>query len=261
LYANSICFKIGAAKRFVLENVSIHNYDIGFLGSLLLNSLVKDCEFINCITSGFKTSVGWWTNAAAGSTVSQITFINNRFKDAGVKYLDLTNADTCSLIGNNQFEGTAGDYAIYWDNNNVSVVKNLLIQNIRTEPDNSSVFARAIVGVRSADGFSVTLDKIFNQAPISGVVLIEAEAVGGGDTRIEVTNCYNSGGNGAWKFRNIGSNCWEINKTTINGQPSTEAQLRSGVAPYDNIWATDFGGSIPTNNRVNFTQRLPKIII
>jgi hypothetical protein len=105
------------------------------------------------------------------------------------------------------------------------------------------------------------LDKIFNQAPISGVVLIEAEAVGGGDTRIEVTNCYNSGGNGAWKFRNIGSNCWEINKTTINGQPSTEAQLRSGVAPYDNIWATDFGGSIPTNNRVNFTQRLPKIII
>jgi hypothetical protein len=261
LYANSVCFKIGAAKRFVLENVSIHNYDIGFLGSLLLNSLVKDCEFINCITSGFKTSVGWWTGAAAGSTPSQITFLNNRFKDAGLKYLDLTNADTCSLIGNNHFEGTAGDYAIYWDNNNVSVIKNLLIQNIRVESDASTKFARAIVGVRAADGFSVTLDKIFNQVAIAGTVLLEAEAVGGGDTRIEITNCYNSGGNGAWKFRNIGSNCWEINKTTITGQPSTEAELRSGVAPYDNIWATDFAGTIPTNNRVNFTQRLPKIII
>ena len=113
--------------------------------------------------------------------------------------------------------------------------------------------------MKAADGFSVTLDKIFNQVAIPGTVLLEAEAVGGGDTRIEITNCYNSGGTGAWKFRNIGNNCWEINKTRIQGEPANEAQLISGIAPYDNIWATDFAGTIPTSNRVNFTQRLPKL--
>jgi hypothetical protein len=257
-YSGSVAFKLGAGKRVNIIGCTFHNFDIPVVTSLILNGMIERCEFINCLSSGFKSTQGWWTGASANTSPSQLTFLNNRFKDAGSKYLWLENADTTSLIGNNQFEGNGGDYAIYWNNLSGSVIKNFTASNLRIEQE--SVFARAIVGVRAGDGFSVTVNKVFHQAASAGTVLVEAESTGG-ENRIEVTNCYNSGGNASWKLRNIvngGANDWEISKTILNGQPTTEAQLISGVAPYDNIWALDYGGSIPTSNRVNFTQRLPK---
>ncbi len=256
-YANSVCMKIGAAKRFELDNVVIHNYDVGFHGSLLLNSFITKSEFLNCITSGVKTSTGWWSGALASRSPSQLTFINTRFKDAGLKYCDLTNCDTSSFYGNNQFEGNGGNYAIYWDNQNGSVIKNLTVTNLRVEQE--SKFARAILGIKSGDGFSVSLDKVFHQAVTSGTVLVEAEATGGGDTRIDISRCYNSGGATSFKLRNIGSNCWDIKQTILQGQPANETQLLSSIAPYDNIWDLTNGGSIPSPNRVQFQQRLPKL--
>lgn len=257
-YAGSVAMKLGSGKRVNVKGCTFRNFDIGVIMSLCLNSKVEECEFINATSAGFKSTQGWWTNATANTSPSQITFINNRFKDAGSKYLWLENVDTTSLLGNNQFEGNGGDYAIYWNNLSGSVIKNFTATNLRIEQE--SKFARAIVGVRGGDAFSVTVDKVFHQAVTSGTVLVEAESTGG-ENRIEVTNCYNSGGAASWMFRNIvngGANDWEISKTIINGQPTTEAQLLSGIAPYNSIWATDFGGSIPTSNRVNFTQRLPK---
>lgn len=257
-YANSVAMKIGAGKRIALINCTFHNYDIPFIGSLILNGLVERCEFINCLSSGFKTVPYWWSGGSNNTSPSQFTFINNRFKDAGTNYLHLTNADTTSLYGNNQFEGDGGDYAIYYDNLDGSVIKNLFINNLRVEQE--SKFARALVGVRGGDMFAASLNGVFHQAVTSGTVLVEAEGIRG-DNRIDIQNCYNSGGSTAWKLRHIengGSNSWEIHKTELQGQPQTESQLVSGNGDNANIWDLNHGGSIPSSNRVNFTPRLPK---
>lgn len=257
-YANSVAMKIGAGKRINVKNCTFHNFDLPIIGSLWLNSLVTECEFVNCISAGFKSTQSWWSGGTANTSPSQITFINNRFKDAGSKYLWLENADTTSLEGNNQFEGDGGDYAIYWNNLSGSVIKNLSIHNIRVEQE--SKFARAIIGTCAGDGFAVEVNKVFHQAATAGTVLVESEGVGG-DTRIDIQNCYNSGGNTAWKLRHIengGNTSWEIHKTELQGQPQTEANLISNAGSYANIWASDFGGSVPSSNRVNFTPRLPK---
>lgn len=253
-YGTSSCFRIGSGKRWKFENVTLRNYDTAFIGSMLLNTHFLNCEFINCTTSGFKNQVGWWSGATAGQNCSQLTFERCRFQDAGLKFLDLTNADSCHVL-DCQVEGSAGDYGIYWDNTATSVIKGLTITNLRSE--HQSHFAKAIVGINSNDGFYVALKGGWHQAGTSGTILIEAG--GTGETRIDIENWYNSGGTSAWKFRNIGSNtCWEIHKTMLQGQPTTEANLISGIAPYDNIWDLTSGGTIPTSNRVNFTPRLPK---
>ena len=252
-YANSVAMKIGAGKRINIKNCTFHNFSLPVIGSLWLNSLVTECEFVNCIESGFKSTQGWWAGASANTSPSQITFLNNRFKDAGLKYLWLENADTSTLEGNNQFEGNGGDYAIYWNNLGGSVIKNLTCNNLRVEQE--SVFARAIIGVRAGDGFAVEVNKVFHQAASAGTILVESEGVSG-DTRIDIQNCYNNGGNTSWKFRHIengGNTSWEIHKTEVYGNPTSEAALLAGSA-----FDLTNGGSVPSSNRLNYTQRLPK---
>ncbi len=255
-YANSVAFKIGAGKRLQWDNVTMSNFGTGIWGSLMLNSEVRNCEFQNCITSGFKTTGGWWSGASNNTSPTQVTITRSRFKDAGLKYCDLTNSDTSRVI-DSQFEGDGGNYAVYWDNLNGSVIKNIAIEGLRVEQE--SQFARAIVGIKAGDGFSAKLDQVFHQATVTNTTLFEAEAQGGGDTRIKITNCFNSGGLTNWKLRNIGNNCWDLDEVLLQGQPATEANLLSGIAPYNSIWATDFSGTIPTSNRVQFIQRLPKL--
>lgn len=254
-YANSVAFKIGAGKRLQWHNVTMANFGTGIWGSLLLNSEISNCEFQNCLTSGVKTSAGWWSGATNNTSPTQLTITRSRFKDAGLKYCDLTNSDTSRVI-DTQLEGDGGDYAVYWDNLNGSVIKNIAIEGLRVEQE--SQFARAIVGIKAGDGFSAKLDQVFHQATVTNTTLFEAEASGGGDTRIKLTNCFNSGGLTNWKLRNIGSNCWDIDETILQGQPATEANLLNSGA-YPNIWATDFSGTVPTSNRVHFQQRLPKL--
>lgn len=257
-YSNSSCFELKAKKRLFFKNVCLSNYDNAFVGSLLMNSVIDQCEFRNCISSGLKTVRSDWTNATVNSSPSQLTVFRSRFKDAGLKYLDLSNADTTSVV-DCQLEGNGGDYGVFTENNydagsgNGTVLKNFRIENLRVEQE--SRFARAISGFKLGDGFAFTLDTCYQQAVEAGTVLVEGESTGGYN-RVKILNSYNSGGAAAWAVRNIengGQNCWNFEDVSLVGEPKTTDDLIHSSEIFD----TNYGGSIPSQNMLKISPRLP----
>lgn len=256
--AGNSCFKFGAKKRMFVKNVKLHNYDDAFVGSLLMNSVFDQCEFINCLSSGLKTIKSDWTNGTVNSSPSQLTIFRSRFKDAGLKSLNLANIDS-TTVDDCQIEGNSGDYGVYVDNNYNSgtgdgtVLKNVRVTNLRVEQE--SKFDRAVCGFKLGDGFAFTLDTCYNQAATAGTVLVEGESVGGYN-RVKILNSYNSGGNAAWKMRNIengGQNCWNFEDVSLVGEPQTVSDVINNGQVFD----LSNGGSVPSSNMVRISPRLP----
>lgn len=250
--AGSIGMRFGSSKGFKLEDVNIYQFDIAFLGSLLLRSKFVDCEFAEGST-GLKTGAGWWSGASLNADVSQPKINACRFREITGVGLYLGGVDTPNIY-DCQFEGNGGTYAIYLDNASSSVTKNSKITMPRFE--NESKWSEALIGVRGTDTFAFNVSEVFHQATVAGTVLVESNSLGG-ETRVRLRNNYNSGGNTTWRLADIGnggSTCWDVASTLFAGQPRTEAEFIAS----DLVWdLTKTNSRKPTNNRVDYIERLP----
>jgi parallel beta-helix repeat protein len=249
------CFRIGASKGFVMQNMKIFGFDTSFVGSLLLRSSFINNEFSTGL-GGINLGAGWWTGATAGADISQPTINKNRFKDITGNGIYLSGCDTIDL-NDNQFEGNGGAYGVFIASS-ISVAKYARIINSRFE--NESYFTGALIGFSAQDPFDFYVDTVYNVAATAGTKLIESRCTQG-EMIVHLRRCRNSGGTSAFSIYNKviggeGTCDYDVAACTWIGQPKDVDEF---LTDNGNVWFQGASYAIPGKNRTYFVQRLPKV--
>ena len=244
--------RLGGTSGSRLINLNFEQCAIGADLQFCLQTKIEDCESTDHGLYGIALRDGLWSGAGANIAQSNNNMIlgfraydgTGKAAVAGI-YL---NGNRNTYINNAGFEGATNGsvHHIFYDYNNATTVKNLLIlENIDFENAGAS---RAGVRVRSNSG--QVLWRAFNNQVSSAAmpVLFEAEEAGQPATNpINVLfewAAFNL--NTGWKLRSVGSPAW-----TIQNVEMANASILNAAN-----WATDNGGSIPAAGKVRYTAKL-----
>lgn len=244
--------RLGGTSGSIFRNLNFEQCGIGADLQFCLQVKMEDCESTDHGLYGVALRDGLWSGAGANIAQSNNNMILGfRAYDGTGKAANAAiylNGNRNTYINNAGFEGATNGsvHHIFYDYNNATTVKNLLIlENIDFENAGAS---RAGVRVRSNSG--QVLWRAFNNQVSSAAmpVLFEAEEAGQPATNpINVLiewAAFNL--NTGWKFRNIGSPAW-----TIANVEMANATILNAAN-----WATDNGGSIPAAGKVRYTDKL-----
>lgn len=242
--------RLGACRSLNMTNVEFEGFDdYGFVGGFLLNSLFTNVNTNFCGASGIKIDKGWWSGSSYGLSGNQPMFINCRFRTTATTQIgahiigcDSVEFHRCTV------EGSDGAYGIYIDNSVTTVSKNVVINGLHAEIGDGNKYTNAIIGMKGSDPFTCEVRRVFWQSSATNVILLQSESTNG-TNHIVMRDCLT---NQTWKIKQIntgsGQSSWDMKNVTLQGNPSTAADVRDTVG-YPNIWAT---ATVPTSNRVRF---------
>jgi hypothetical protein len=244
--------RLGGTSGSRFKNLNFEQCGIGADLQFCLQVKMEDCESTDHGLYGVALRDGLWSGSGANIAQTNNNMILGFRSYAGTGktataaiYL---NGNRNTYINNAGFEGDSGSvHQIFYDYNNATTVKNLLIlENIDFENCGAS---RAGVRVRSNSG--QVLWRAFNNQVSSAAmpVLFEAEEAGQPATNpINVLfewAAFNL--NTGWKLRSVGSPAWTI----ANVEMANNGSILNAAN-----WAADNGGSIPAAGKVRYTAKL-----
>lgn len=164
--AGGSAFKWNAASRFVMEDVSISNFDTAIFGESALLFRLTNSRVTNCGTYGLLLQHGEWPGATISNTAGHAAIVDNvRFfaKEAQAAQVRTENID-CTIT-NCVFEGGNPVANIdYYSRNNSSLGSTMVNLHMENEPTQANVVIDARKG-----GFKVDFHYV-KRPPVLDVV-------------------------------------------------------------------------------------------